>query len=88
MCSAALLEPDAWLSLPGAASALLVALSAAEGLLMLPAVELCSAAIDVELLASSARAKLGVRAVAKAIAVSSARARCAMPWERQVVLLT
>ena len=54
---------------------------------MLPAVELCSAVIDAELLASPAKAKLGVRVVARAIAVSSARARFAMPRGRQVVLL-
>lgn len=59
-----------------------------EGLLALLAVGFCSAVIDAELLASSARAKLGVRAVARAIAVSSARARFAMPRGRQVVLLT
>ena len=61
------------------ASALFAAESAVEGLLALSAVGFCSAVIDAELLASSARAKLGVRAVARAIAVSSARARFAMP---------
>ena len=79
-CPAALLEPDAWLSLTSCvASALFAAESAVEGLLALSAVGFCSAVIDAELLASSARAKLGVRAVARAIAVSSARARFAMP---------
>lgn len=88
-CPAELLEPDAWLSLTsGVASALFAAESAVEGLLALLAVGFCSAVIDAELLASSARAKLGVRVVARAIAVSSARARFAMPRGRQVVLLT
>lgn len=87
-CPAALLEPDAWLSLTSCvASALFAAESAVEGLLALSAVGFCSAVIDAELLASSARAKLGVRVVARAIAVSSARARFAMPRGRQVVLL-
>lgn len=88
-CPAALLEPDAWLSLTsGVASALFAVASSAERLPVLPAVELCSAVIDAELLASPAKAKLGVRVVARAIAVSSARARFAMPRGRQVVLLT
>lgn len=59
-CPAALLEPDAWLSLTSCvASALFAAESAVEGLLALSAVGFCSAVIDAELLASSARAKLG-----------------------------
>lgn len=79
-CPAALLEPDAWLSLAsGVASALFAVASVAKALLVLPAVELCSAVVAATLLTSSAKAKLGIRAVARVIAVSSARARFAMP---------
>lgn len=70
-CPAALLEPDTWLSLTSCVAS---ALFAAES-----AVELCSAVVAAALLAYPAKAKLGVRAVARAIAVSSARARFAMP---------
>ena len=69
-------------------SAMFAVASAVEALLALPAVGFCSAVIDAKLLASPAKAKLGVRVVARAIAVSSARARFAMPRGRQVVLLT
>ena len=73
-CPAALLEPDAWLSLTSCvASALFAVASAVEALLVLPAVELCSAVVVATLLTSPAKAKLGVRVVARAIAVSSGK---------------
>lgn len=78
--SAALLELDAWTPLAsGVVSALLAASLTAEELFALSVAWLCSAVVAATLLASPAKAKPGVRAVARAIAVSSARARFAMP---------